>query len=51
MIEFFDNVWKVMCELSIWLFLGTLVAGALHVFLPPDFSEASSGETWIRFGD
>lgn len=33
---YLHNVWDVMLSLAPWLFLGTLVAGLLHVFLPPD---------------
>ncbi len=33
---YLHNVWDVMLSLAPWLLLGTLVAGLLHVFLPPD---------------
>jgi len=35
-VTYLHNVWDVMLSLAPWLLLGTLVAGVLHVFLPPD---------------
>jgi len=35
-VTYLHNVWDVMLSLAPWLLLGTLVAGLLHVFLPPD---------------
>ncbi len=32
-----ENVWKVLLELAPWLLLGTVVAGVLHVVLPPNW--------------
>ncbi|MDP7397033.1 MAG: permease [Lentisphaeria bacterium] len=33
---YLHNAWDVMLSLAPWLLLGTLAAGLLHVFLPPD---------------
>lgn len=41
MSEFFSAVWTVMLELAPWLLLGALVAGLLHVLLPPGFVRRS----------
>jgi uncharacterized membrane protein YraQ (UPF0718 family)/copper chaperone CopZ len=35
--HFMDNCWDILLELAPWLMLGLLVAGALHVLLPPRF--------------
>lgn len=32
---YLSNLWSVLLELSLWLLLGCLVAGILHVFIPP----------------
>ena len=37
------NSWTVLLELAPWLLLGGLVAGALHVWLPPDFIKRHLG--------
>ncbi len=45
--EFFIQVWRVLLELSPALLLGTLIAGLLHVFLPPGLvSRHLSGKTY-----
>ena len=41
MTEFLSAVWTVMLELAPWLLLGALVAGLLHVLLPPGFVQRS----------
>ena len=37
MVPFLHQCWQVLAELAPWLILGLLVAGALHVWLPPGF--------------
>jgi len=37
MVVFLEHAWNVTSSLAPWLLLGTVVAGVLHVFLPPDF--------------
>ena len=34
---FLDNIWNLMLELAPWLFVGTVMASLLHIWLPPDF--------------
>ena len=35
--SFLNAMWQVTVELAPWLLLGSLVAGVLHVVLPPGF--------------
>ncbi|MBV1858711.1 MAG: hypothetical protein KUG77_09895 [Nannocystaceae bacterium] len=37
MTSFFQSTWAVTLELAPWLLLGAIIAGALHVALPPGF--------------
>jgi uncharacterized membrane protein YraQ (UPF0718 family)/copper chaperone CopZ len=32
--EFFQAIWHILLELAPWLFVGALIAGVLHVFVP-----------------
>tara|TARA_B100001123_G_scaffold112393_1_gene131057 strand:- start:895 stop:1908 length:1014 start_codon:yes stop_codon:yes gene_type:complete len=34
---FLENIWNLMLELAPWLFVGTVMASLLHIWLPPDF--------------
>ena len=34
---FLDSVWQILCELSPWMLLGTLIAGLMHVLLPANW--------------
>jgi len=38
---FLQTVWEILCQLSPWMLLGTLIAGLLHVFLPAGFLRKS----------
>ena len=35
--SYLDNLWTLTLELAPWLFLGTVVASLLHIWLPKDF--------------
>lgn len=41
---YLENVWAVLQELGPWLLFGTLVAGLLHVFMPPNFVRKHLGQ-------
>jgi len=40
---FIDNIWSTTLDLSLWLLLGMLIAGILHVFVPDTFVKRHLG--------
>lgn len=40
---FLENLWQLSLELAPWLFLGTVVASLLHIWLPKDFVSGRLG--------
>ena len=45
---YLENIWHVLQELGPWLLFGALVAGLLHVFMPPNFVRKHLGKGTFR---
>ena len=44
-IRFLAELWSVLLDLSVWLFLGAFLAGALKILLPADFVRRQVGRS------
>jgi uncharacterized protein len=44
---YIENLWLILMELAPWLLLGTLVAGMLHIWIPPALIKRHLGQRGI----
>ncbi len=42
--SYIDNLWEIMLDLSVWLLLGMIIAGLLHILLPAGFIRKHLGK-------